>query len=65
VHHRRPRDDRGLSYCRRCGERTHRSVPDATRFRELKPATITKVWLRRRFRVSRRTLDRILSIPLP
>lgn len=65
VYHRRPRDERGLSYCRRCGERTHRSVPDTPGFQELKLATITKAWLRRRFRVSRRTLDRILSVPLP
>ncbi len=58
----RPRDEHGLSCCRKCGGRAHRAVPENIK---LKPfGRISKAGLLRRFRVSKRRLDRILAFRL-
>ena len=60
---RRPRDERGISYCSRCGGQAHRRVPEQV---VLKPiGRITKASLRRRFKLSIRQLDKIISISSP
>lgn len=61
--HRRRKDEQGWSRCPKCGEPTHRTVPEKL---ELRPfGKITKTGLMRRFRISRRNLDRLLRVPLP
>jgi hypothetical protein len=60
--HRRVEDERGRRHCRRCGALAFRPVEPKIEFR---PLTITKTGLQRRFRISRRALQRILSAPVP
>lgn len=59
----RPRDEHGISRCRRCSCLTYRTVPEEIAFRPF--GKVTRSGLQRRFRLSKRYLDRVLAVPLP
>lgn len=59
----RPKNKSGLSVCRRCGDNRFRDISDQPILKPLEE--ITKTFLCRRFRVSRRVLDKVLAVPAP
>jgi hypothetical protein len=61
--YRRRRGERGASVCRRCGHRAYRRGQAASGPHPFGP--VSKASLLRRFRITERTLDRILTFPLP
>ncbi len=59
----RPRNLHGFSSCRRCSALAYRIVPETIRYKPF--GKITRIGLHRRFRISKRQLDRVLAVPLP
>jgi hypothetical protein len=59
----RPRDQSGVSTCRRCGAKAHRNIDSETIPSSF--GRVSKAGLRRRFKLNRRYLDRILAVSPP